>query len=44
MSPELKNFINENLDLIDKNTPDSWEEIYKKLNKFTNIENKHTIG
>lgn len=44
MSPELKKFIKDNKNLINENTKESWEEIYKKLNKFTNIENKHTIG
>ena len=31
MSETLKNFINENLDLINENTKESWEEIYDKL-------------
>ena len=44
MDIQLKNFILDNMGLIDKNSKESWEEIYKKLNKFTNIENKHTIG
>lgn len=30
MNAELKIFINENLDLINENTKDSWEAIYKK--------------
>ena len=33
MNDELKNFINENLDLIDKNTKESWEKVYHKLDK-----------
>ena len=31
MSPELKNFINENIDLINENTKESWEDVYKKI-------------
>ena len=31
MSPELKQFIKENKILINENTQESWEEIYKKL-------------
>ena len=30
MDERVKNFINENLDLINQNTKESWEEIYKK--------------
>lgn len=31
INTDLKNFINDNLDLIDKNTPDSWRSIYQKF-------------
>ena len=31
INTDLKNFINDNLDLIDKNTPDSWLSIYQKF-------------
>lgn len=31
ISEKLKDFINENLDLIDKNTKEAWEEIYYRL-------------
>ena len=31
ISTDLKNFINDNLNLIDKNTPDSWRSIYQKF-------------
>ena len=31
MNEILKQFINENIDLINKNTKESWEEIYEKL-------------
>ena len=31
INTDLKNFINDNLDLIDKNTPDSWISIYEKF-------------
>ena len=31
MNETLKNFINENLDLINQDTKESWEAIYKKL-------------
>lgn len=31
MNAELKQFINENVDLIDQNTKESWEQIYKQL-------------
>ena len=31
ISTDLKNFINDNLDLIDKNTSDSWRSIYQKF-------------
>ena len=31
MTAELQKFINENIDLIDKNTKESWEQIYEKL-------------
>lgn len=43
MNDKLKKFINENLDLINQNTKESWEEIYYKLNdsilrgKFTEV-------
>lgn len=42
MSPELKNFINENIDLINENTKESWEDVYKKIDskiagEFTQI-------
>lgn len=32
MNVELKNFINKNIDLINLNTKNSWEEIYQQLN------------
>ena len=31
INTDLKNFINDNIDLIDKNTPDSWLSIYQKF-------------
>ena len=31
INTDLKNFINDNLDLINKNTPDSWRSIYQKF-------------
>lgn len=31
INTDLKNFIHDNLDLIDKNTPDSWRSIYQKF-------------
>lgn len=31
MSPELKKFVQDNKDLINENTKDSWEEVYKEL-------------
>ena len=31
INTDLKNFINDNLNLIDKNTPDSWLSIYQKF-------------
>lgn len=31
MSPELKNFINENIDLINENSEESWESLYSIL-------------
>lgn len=31
MNDKLKKFINENIDLINENTKESWEEIYKQL-------------
>ena len=31
INTDLKNFINDNLNLIDKNTPDSWRSIYQKF-------------
>ena len=31
MNTELKEFINENIDLINENTEESWEEIYNKI-------------
>ena len=34
MSPELKQFIKENKDLINQNSKESWEEIYSKLDSF----------
>lgn len=34
MTPELKQFIIENKDLINKNTKESWEEIYKKTHQY----------
>lgn len=43
ISDELKTFINENINLINENSKESWEEIYKKLpyyhiiGKFTHI-------
>lgn len=30
---KLKNFINENIDLIDENNKEAWEEIYNKLSR-----------
>ena len=33
MSPEVIQFIKENKNLIDENSKESWEEIYKKLTK-----------
>ena len=33
MNDELKNFINQNLDLIDENTKESWEKVYKKISQ-----------
>ena len=35
MNEILKQFIQDNLDLINKNTKESWEEIYTKLDNFT---------
>ena len=35
MTDELKTFINENMDLINQDTKESWEEVYKKLDNFT---------
>ena len=42
MSPELKQFILKNIGLLNQNTKESWEEIYKKINvtqrgEFTKI-------
>lgn len=34
MTPELKQFIQDNKILINQNTKESWEEIYKKLDAF----------
>ena len=34
MNEKLKQFINENIDLINENTKESWEEIYKKSNQY----------
>ena len=31
ISTDLKNFINENINLINENTPDSWRSIYQKF-------------
>ena len=38
INTDLKNFINDNLDLIDKNTPDSWRSIYQKFEDEYNEE------
>ena len=35
MTDELKTFINENMDLINQDTKESWEEVYNKLDDFT---------
>ena len=43
ISEELKNFINENIDLINENNKESWEQLYQSLNnpiyigRFTEI-------
>lgn len=44
MTDELKNFINENIDLINENSKESWQEIYNEIStewynigKFTEI-------
>ena len=42
ISEDLKNFINENLDLINKNTKESWEEIYSKLYASNTLEGNFT--
>ena len=31
ISTDLKIFINENIELINENTPDSWRSIYQKF-------------
>ena len=31
INTDLKNFINENIELINKNTPESWRSIYQKF-------------
>ena len=42
MDAELKIFINENLDLINENTKESWEEIYERLPKQDNLRGDFT--
>lgn len=37
MDEKLKNFINENLDLINENTEESWEEVYRKLAQLSTL-------
>ena len=42
MNDRLKNFINENIDLINANTKESWEEIYKRLKSNNDLKGKFT--
>ena len=42
MTNILKNFINENIDLINQNSKESWEELYKKSNQYYLLTGKFT--
>lgn len=42
MSPELKQFIQENKNLINENTKESWEEIYDKFDNRPSLKGEFT--
>ena len=41
MNKEVKNFIEENIDLIDENTKESWEKVYSALYKLEFLEDEY---
>ena len=42
MTPELKKFIQENRDLINQNSKESWEEIYKQIPEYSSLGGEFT--